>query len=274
LSEALSILGTLEDRLVVAGGTDLYAQLEQFTPKQPLLDISNLAELKGISRNEQVVRIGAATTWNAISQLETTSCSTALVEAARLIGNRQIQARATIGGNICNASPAADGIPPLLVSGARLEIQSKTLTRLTTIDDFLRTPRETRLARGELLTAVLLPECTPSTVSAFEKIGVRQYNALSIVMAAVGVQFDQRKPSRIRIAVGAAAPSARRLYVLEHRLEDRPELLSQTPVTLSDLSELSPVDDVRSTAKYRLAATRSMLNRLLARVVMAKEHIA
>ena len=272
LTDALVAIAS-KDHTIVAGGTDLYAQSTAATPQHNLMDISGLPELIGFSRTSNEFRVGAATTWDAIANLKGPHCIGALVQAAGSIGSRHIQLRGTIGGNVCNASGAADGLPPLLVSRARLEIRSSTRTRFATVEEFLSAAREVRLARNELIIAVLIPSQHSRTVSLFDKIGIRRHNALSIVMAAVELSFDEREAARVGIAVGAAAPSVRRLYGLERRLEDCPDVLSQAPVRLSDLSELSPIDDIRGTARYRLFAIRSMLNRLLARTMVAKDLI-
>ena len=165
------------------------------------------------------IRIGAATTWTDIVKAPLPAAFDALKQAAREVGSIQIQNRGTIGGNLCNASPAADGVPPLLALDATVELASARGRRLMPLSSFITGYRATALAQGEILSAVFVPSRSPQARSAFVKLGARRYLVISILMAAALVERDgDGRISRVAIAVGAASPVARRLPELEAAL--------------------------------------------------------
>jgi CO/xanthine dehydrogenase FAD-binding subunit len=183
------------------------------------------------------------------------------------VGGIQIQRAATIGGNLCNASPAADGVPPLLTLDASVELTSPSGTRAVPLEAFLTGYRATDLRDDELLTTVLVPPA-PGVRSAFRKLGLRRYLVISVVMVAavVGVGADGRLAD-VRLAVGACSPVARRLRSLEDALLDRPAGSVRTldPAEVREhLSVLEPIDDVRATAAYRVDAAAVLVGRALA----------
>jgi CO/xanthine dehydrogenase FAD-binding subunit len=252
---------------VLAGGTDIYAQHVGRPLPDPLLDIGGLTELRGIARDGDAFRIGALTRWADLAAADLPSCFDGLRAAAREVGGIQIQHAATVGGNLCNASPAADGVPPLLTLEASVELTSRAGVRVLPLEAFLTGYRETALRSDELLTAVVVPTLE-GTRSAFRKLGLRSFLVISVVMvaAAVGIGPDGRVEVA-RIAVGACSPVARRIRALEDELLDRPAVAVEeiSNATIREhLSVLEPIDDVRATAAYRLDAASILVTRALA----------
>jgi CO/xanthine dehydrogenase FAD-binding subunit len=232
--------------------------------REPIVDISALNELRGITRDGNHFRIGALTTWMDVIQARLPSCFDALKSAAREVGSVQIQNRGTVAGNLCNASPAADGVPPLLVLDAEVELLSHAGRRQIPLREFLVGNRKTKRRPDELLTAVMIPNAPENARSAFLKLGSRRYLVISISMVAAAVSFG--KDGRVlsaRIAVGACSAVARQLPQLEHDLvgASRSELSRQ--VKAEHLAELSPLDDVRATADFRMDASMCLVQRAL-----------
>lgn len=245
---------------VLAGATDMYpgaaAQLSG-----PLVDICTIPEMKGIVATPQGLRIGAATTWSEVAEASLPPACRALQQAALQVGGRQIQNVGTLGGNLCNASPAADGVPPLLVLEAEVELLSLHGTRRLPLAEFLKGPRRTALQAGELLTAVHLPAGGLDGESSFIKLGARAYLVISIAMAAVRLVVRDGQIERATVAVGACSPVARRLTEVEAALSgpvdgvvDRidPDVVS---------AALDPIDDVRASAVYRRKAATELIRR-------------
>ena len=169
---ALDLMAQPGARLL-AGGTDFFPALGENAVTAPLIDISRLADLRGISTDDQHIRIGAATTWSEIVRHPLPRCFDALKQAAREIGSLQIQNRATIGGNLCNASPAADSVPPLLTLDALVELASRDGTRQLPLSSFILGNRRTALQDGELVSAILIPRDVSDFTSLFAKLGAR-----------------------------------------------------------------------------------------------------
>ncbi len=252
---------------VLAGGTDVYAQHVGRPLPRPVLDIGGLAELRGIARGGDTYRIGALTRWADLAIAPLPACFDGLRAAAGEVGGIQIQHAATIGGNLCNASPAADGVPPLLTLDASVELTSAVGVRVLPLEAFLTGYRATALGADELLTAVLVPPIDDAR-SAFRKLGLRRYLVISVVMVAAVIGLDaDGSVATARIAVGACSPVARRIRSLEDELRGRPavEVEGIPTATIRDhLSMLEPIDDVRATAAYRLDAAAILVARVLA----------
>jgi CO/xanthine dehydrogenase FAD-binding subunit len=179
----------------------------------------------------------------------------------------QVQNSGTVGGNVCNASPAADGVPPLMTLDASVELTSTAGSRVLTLEEFLIGNRLTALRPDELLTAVIVRAGLEDARSTFLKLGLRRYLVISVVMvAAVIVVGPNGRVAEARIAVGACSPVARRLRSLETDLVNRSvdDDLGGS-VTADHLSLLSPIDDVRGTAAYRLDAALALVRRALTR---------
>jgi CO/xanthine dehydrogenase FAD-binding subunit len=261
---AVRMLG--EERLVLAGGTDLYPQ-HVGRPLAPVIDIGGLSELRGIHETADAYRIGALTRWADIAGAALPSRFDGLRAAAIQVGSVQVQNAGTVGGNLCNASPAADGIPPLMSLDASVELTSIAGTRVLPLGAFLTGYRQTALQPGELLTAVLIPRGEADAArSAFLKLGLRRYLVISVVMVAVVVTLDEGgRITEARVAVGACSPVAQRLRSLESRLVGRsPDDLDVATID-EHLAALSPIDDVRATADYRRRAAAELVRRALMR---------
>jgi CO/xanthine dehydrogenase FAD-binding subunit len=245
----------------LAGGTDIFVN----RPSGDVVDISRLPDLRGVSREGDALRIGATTTWSEIAAADLPPGFTALRQAAREIGALQIQNMGTIGGNLCNASPAADGVPPLLALDAEVELASPAGRRRLKLADFILGVRRTALRPGELLTAIIAPRPEALDASVFLKLGARRTLVISIVMTAVGLAVRDGRVVEARVAVGAASPVARRLPLLEERLRGKPADASLGLfVTADAFDALAPIDDLRAAAGYRRDAAMTLTRRALA----------
>jgi CO/xanthine dehydrogenase FAD-binding subunit len=264
LDEAVALLAAGEAR-ILSGGTDFYPALGDRVVREPVIDVSALGELRGVSSNADGFRIGGLTTWTDIIRTPLPRCFDALKSAAREVGSVQIQNRGTVAGNLCNASPAADGVPPLLALDAAVELTSKTGTRTMPLADFIVGNRKTQRKRDELLTAVLVPRGLEDATSTFLKLGARRYLVISISMVAAVVKVNHDGHIlQARIAVGSCSAVARRLHSLEGELVGvsiRKDLGAMA--RLEHLASLSPIDDVRATGEYRMDAALRLVQRAL-----------
>jgi len=263
LEEAVALLAAGEAR-ILSGGTDFYPALGDRVVREAVVDVSALAELRGVSREADRFRIGGLTTWSEIIRTPLPRCFDALKSAAREVGGVQIQNRGTVAGNLCNASPAADGVPPLLALDAEVELVSRTGVRRIPLADFIVGSRKTQRKADELLTAVLVPRALEDAASTFMKLGARRYLVISISMVAAVVQVRDQRVLAARIAVGSCSAVARRLRALEG------ELMGTSvrdglggAVRPEHLAPLSPIDDVRATAEYRMDASLRLVQRAL-----------
>ena len=266
LGEALEILGG-DGRRILAGGTDFYPALADRPVRFDTLDISRVGGLRGIESTDGGWRIGATTTWTDIVRARLPRCFDGLEASAREIGSIQIQNAGTLAGNLCNASPAADGVPPLLTLDCRVEMASVSGSRLLPLEAFITGVRETALRPDEMVVGLLVPDQPESARSAFRKLGSRTYLVISIAMvSALLVPGAGGTVGHARIAVGSCSPVARHLPALEAALVGapfEPEALVAR-VRPEHLAPLSPIDDVRGTAGYRLEAAQELLRRVLA----------
>lgn len=252
--------------VVVAGGTDFYPARVGRPLVDPVVDISGVSELRGITVTDDTYRIGALTSWAQIRDSSLPPVFDGLRLAAREVGAVQVQNAGTVGGNLCNASPAADGIPPLLTLDASVELTSASGTRTMAVEDFLTGYRQTDLRPGELLTAVIVPRRAEGSFSDFQKLGSRSYLVISIVMVASVIALEDGIVSDARVAVGSCSPVAQRVRRLEEALRGHPvEDNLASLVEPAYLSGLSPIDDVRAPAWYRLEAALQLIRRSLRR---------
>lgn len=246
---------------LLAGGTDLYATGAAGPLAGDVLDLTALRELRGIERRPDHWRVGATTTWTELIEAKLPPLFDCLKRAAREVGGVQIQNAGTIAGNLCNASPAADGVPALLALDASVEIASAQGRRILRLEDFLLGPRRTALRPGELVAAVLVPAPKHPARSGFLKLGARKYLVISIAMAAAVIERERGIVRSARVAVGACSPVARRLRDLEAALIGKK--LDPCSVHPEHLAALSPIDDVRGSAGYRNEAALVLVRRLL-----------
>jgi CO/xanthine dehydrogenase FAD-binding subunit len=264
IDEALGLLAGREGR-ILAGGTDVVPALGDGSFDRPVVDISAVAGLAGITLAPDHVRIGGRTSWTQVVAAELPRCFDALKQAAREVGSVQIQNAGTVAGNLCNASPAADGVPPLLALDADVELASTAGLRRVPLAAFVTGYRATARRADELVTAILVPRTIERGRSVFLKLGARKYLVISIAMVAAIVEDDgEGRVAQARIAVGACSAVAQRLPALEAALVGRPARPGLgAAVQVAHLAGLAPIDDVRAKAEYRRHAALSLVRRAL-----------
>ncbi len=264
LEDALPLL-EMGDWTILAGGTDYYPGLKDREPSGNILDLSAMETLRGISLREDHWEIGALATWTDILDASLPIAFNGLKQAAREVGSVQIQNRGTVAGNVCNASPAADGVPPLLTLDAIVETVSNREKRCIPLYDFIEGNRKTKLQPDEIVSRLLIPENSAKGNSAFLKLGIRSYLVISITMVAVRLDCDDTGAIvESAISVGSCSTVAQRLTDLEENL--RGTHISDDPAGKLDpahLEGLAPIDDVRSTASYRLDASLELTRRAI-----------
>ena len=262
LEEALTALA--RPHVVLAGGTDFYPARVGRAIGEDVLDIGAIAALRGITADGSGWRLGATTTWSELLAADLPPLFDGLKQAAREVGGRQIQNAGTLAGNLCNASPAADGVPCLLALDAEIEIAGPAGRRRLPLRQFITGVRRTALAPGELAVAIHVPRPAHEARSAFLKLGTRRYLVISIAMAAATLEIADGRVAAARIAVGACSPVAERLPTLEAALTGAPlDGRLADRVEAAHLAPLSPIDDVRGSAAYRSDAVVTVLRRLL-----------
>lgn len=250
---------------VVAGATDVYPARVGRPPSEDVLDLTGIAGTRGIEGGEDGWRIGAGTTWSELASTRLPPLFDGLRQAALAIGGPQIQNTGTLAGNLCTASPAADGAPCLLAMDASVELASVAGRRSLPLAEFLLGNRVTARRPDELLTHIVVPRPRGDARSAFTKLGARRYLVISIVAVAVVLEVEGETITRAGAAVGACAPTARRLPVLEARLVGRAANAAHADsVDDGCLAPLSPIDDIRGTATYRRDVCLTLLRRALA----------
>ncbi len=252
---------------IIAGATDYYPSLGGDEPAGDILDITRISELGSIKRVGDHWRIGALVTWSDMASASLPPAFSGLQQASTQSGSFQIQNVGTLIGNVCNASPAADGVPPLLTLGANVELRSVNETRQVPLEEFILGNRSTARRPDEMVTAVLIPDPSSKAVGGFVKLGARAYLAISIVMVAAVAEIDQDGIIRsARLTVGACSEVAQRLPELEADLVGVPVagLKDGAVVEPRHLTPLSPIDDLRASAAYRMSVTPRLIARTLA----------
>ncbi len=249
---------------VLAGGTDHSPARVARPLAEDILDITALEALRGIRETEEGWRIGATTSWTQLIEAELPPLFDALKQAAREVGGVQIQNAGTVAGNLCNASPAADGVPALLALDAEVELASVQGTRSLRLDEFILGPRRTARRADELLTAITVPDPRAAANSRFLKLGARRYLVISIAMVAAVIEAKSDYVSAARVAVGACSPVAQRLPALEQALIGAPlNARLGEQVRAEHLAPLAPLDDPRASAGYRREAAQTLIARCL-----------
>lgn len=268
LADALNLLADTH-ATILAGGTDLFPAFTGSQLNGTVVDISAIAELKGIHINPDTVVIGGRTTWSEILAADLPRGFDGLRAAAREIGSVQIQNQATVAGNICNASPAADGVAALIALDAEVTLSSRSGSRTLALADFIQGNRKTVRQPHEILTAIRIARHWDHAASVFLKLGARRYLVISLVMVAANLVISgDRRIERAAICVGSCSPKALRLHELENSLVDQRADVPVTKLIRSDyFSQLSPIDDVRATAAYRRDAAETLVRRALERCV-------
>ncbi|MBZ9677833.1 FAD binding domain-containing protein [Mesorhizobium sp. ES1-1] len=261
VDEALALLGEGAWR-ILAGGTDFYPAQGSKPFLDDVLDINGLTCLRGIAETDSHFIIGARTTWADIIRHPLPAAFDALKQAAREVGSQQIQNVASIAGNLCNASPAADGVPGLLALDAEVELRSAAATRHILLQDFILGNRRTAILPGEMVIAIHVPRSSASGMSAFVKLGARRYLVISIAMVAARLVVDNGMVAQAAIAVGSCSVVAKRLAGVERALLGlRADHRLAAAILAAPMDELAPIADVRGSAEYRLDAVRELVAR-------------
>ncbi len=254
--------------MVLAGGTDFYPARVGKPLDEDVLDITALAELQDIRDHGDHWSLGAGVTWSALREAALPPCFDGLKAAAQEIGGLQVQNAGTVVGNICNASPAADGVPNLMALDAKVELAGARGRRDLALADFVTGNRKTQRRPDELVTAISIPKPAPDTASSFIKLGARKYLVISIVMLAIVIEPEDGRVASARLALGACSPVARRLRALEAALNGR-TLDGRLGETLEDAhleQALAPIDDIRASAAYRRDAAATLIRRGLCEI--------
>lgn len=255
----------------IAGGTFSMVEIvsDRFDP-ETLIDLSLCKELYGITEEKEAVILGAMTTFTEIEESKLLNqYFTALVKAAAEVGGPQIRNRGTIGGNICAASPAADGITPLLVLNAVVRCVGKGGKREFPIHEMFLAPKKTILLPDEIVTEIVLPK--KKNVSDFIKVGKRNALAVSSVNMAVSGKAETGRITELFIAAGACAPTPRLCLATAEALigEVSDEAIEKAKEIL--LTEISPIDDRWATAEYRRMVAQNMLESLVYQIAEEEE---
>ena len=265
LAEAYQLMAQ-GDYQPLAGGTDLMVQLEADVVEPPaaVLDLWRLDDLRGVGYDGYDVSIGALTTFTELCKSPVIRARLpALEEAAATVGAAQIQNRGTIGGNICNASPAGDSLPVLLAIDATFDLGSAAGERTVPAHEFWTGYRQTALRDDELLLRIRFP-VERARHTRFRKVGTRAAQAISKVVMALSYRDDGSSWSDVRVALGSVAATTIRAHETEAVLEGHTPtepVADEAAATLA--SEIQPIDDVRSTADYRRSVSARILHRLL-----------
>ena len=267
IAEALRALAT-QPLTLLAGGTDFYATRANQPITESLLDVGAISELQQLGDKGDHWRIGAGVTWSQVVRTALPAQFHGLQAAAREIGGVQVQNKGTLVGNICNASPAADGIPALLALEAQVELSSLTGTRTMALEEFVIGARRTVRRPDEMVTALMVPKRERAR-SSFLKLGHRRYLVISIAMVAVVLDLnDTGLIARAAIAVGSCTAIALRLRALESKLCGQAAVAGLSArVEAADLEGLTPLDDVRGSAAYRRDAALTLVKRAIERAL-------
>ena len=265
MDEALQALDSAP-RVIVAGGTDYYPARVGQPLDDDVLDLTALPGLRGVDDRGDHYRIGALTTWTDVIRADLPPWFDGLKRAAREVGGVQIQNAGTVAGNICNASPAADGVPVLLALDATVELASTAGGRTVPLAAFITGNRATVRAQNEMVVGLSVAKPAGPAAAVFLKLGARRYLVISIVMVAGVIEAaPDGTVASARLAVGSCAAVARRLGGLEAALAGRtlsPALADV--VTPAHLSVLAPIDDIRGSAAYRSDAALTLVRRAVA----------
>lgn len=248
LDEALDLRARCPEATPIAGGTDLGVHWPQRMAGNPgdWLDLSGVSELRTHTWTDDALVIGAGTTyWEVIRNPRIVEALPLLVQAARLVGAVQIQARGTWGGNVVNASPAADGVPVLMAYDAVLELRSRVGSSLVPLSEFYLGYKRMRLGPDELVTAIHIPLRTYE-LEWFEKVGSRSAQAITKVGVAV-----TRRAAEWRVVANSVAPTVCRCPAVESLLAEERPVSGPSGLAAALAADVSPIDDIRSTARYR-----------------------
>jgi aerobic carbon-monoxide dehydrogenase medium subunit len=269
LEEAVGLLAAADGGAhVLAGGSDLLVKLRagMVTPRL-VVDVKGIPRLKTVERIGRGFRIGAATSCAELGEhAELRAAWPGVVEALKLIGSTQIQGRASLGGNLCNASPAADSVPALIAAGAVCEIAGPGGVREAPVEAVVVAPGKTSLARGEFIVSFKLPERPPRGGDAYLRFIPRTEMDIAVVGAAVALALDERGVcTRARVALGAVAPTALLVEAAAAALVGtRVDAPALDALAAAVSAACRPIDDKRGTAAYRIKVAGVLAKRAAA----------
>lgn len=265
LSAAIELLASVEDARVLAGGTDLLVQMRSGLIAPTLLvDLKRIPELTDLSLDEQGLSLGAAVSCADLrEQKEIEGLYPGFYEAAELIGSEQIQGRASVGGNLCNGSPAADTVPALLALGASCLVAGPGGSRTIACQDFVTGPGETALERAEVLVSIRIPKPVPGSADCYLRLIPRTEMDIAVVGAAVSVTLDTSGAVRAAcVAQGAVGPTAIRVPAAEEALVGGvPDAGRIEAAARAASNACRPIDDKRGTIDYRKKVTGVLTRR-------------
>lgn len=269
LEEALGMLEAYRGQVkVIAGGTDLVVSLEKKDSFIPVIvDISRVRDLKGISVRDNAISIGAGVTLAEIEKSETLKVySPFLVKTVHQIGSPQIRNIATLAGNVANASPAADGVLPLLALDSSVTLRSVSGgERKVPLSAFLIGPGKTSCDAAEVITELQFTVPGKNLAGSFEKVGLRKAMNISVANVSIVAELVDDKIKNSRIALGAVGPTAMRVPEAEQAMNGHAMAEEEIADTVSDLcmQRCTPIDDLRASAAYRKKIVRALVRRCL-----------
>jgi carbon-monoxide dehydrogenase medium subunit len=269
VQELVETLNGLQSYALLAGGTDLLVKMKEKLLRpmpQAIVDMNRIEGLQEIEEQDGCLRIGALVSHNtAIESSLIKNKAGILAEAASQVGSPQIRNMGTIVGNICNASPAADTVPALLVLDGTAEVYGPGGRQDIPLTELFQGPGRTSLAAGQFISQIKVRQIQTGEGAAFLKIGKRKALAIAVINCAVWLKITQGAIEAVRIAMGSVAPTSIRLYAVEQWLVGKPaneEVFAQAGLMAAQM--LKPIDDVRSTARYRTGVARVIVYRSLA----------
>ncbi len=271
VNEALEILDNSKVKpTIIAGGTDLIIKLrEGKNTINALIDISYVEEIKGVILIGNKIRIGAATTFNNLINSEVLNINlSGLKKAASMVGSPQIRNRATIGGNICNASPSADIIPPLLALEAKVVLESKNNKRVLNLEDFILDKNKVDLNNNEILTYIEFNNLSENKHLRFYKLSHRKALAIAQLSSSVCVEVENNKFKDVQISLGAVDKIPFREYEIENYLLNK-EVDENIVVDALEILSNKTIDRLanRSSGEFKSEAIKWVLKKALEEVI-------
>lgn len=262
LAEAVAARAAHPDWMVLAGATDLMVNANHKPVPAGIIDVWRLAELGFIEVSPDTISIGAGTTWREVVRHPAIRATLApLAQAAREIGALQIQARATLGGNVGTSSPVGDSLPVLLALDATLELASPRGRRRVPYSTFCTGYRKTLLAADELIVAAHIPVPSATTRTTWRKVGTRRAQSISKVMGAAAITLDGGIVVAARVALGAVADRPIRIAAVEDAVKGLPLAQAAEAARSALRTAIKPIDDVRSTSTYRREVAENIVAR-------------